>query len=387
MRTAALLAAGDELLSGTRREGNCAFMAGRLNALGWVVPRIEVVSDEVSSIVEALGRWVGNADVVVLSGGLGPTHDDRTRAAVAEYLLSRPGARVDSVPNPVGTAPGIFFEAGGTRFWSLPGVPGEYRVMAEVHILPALDRDPLYECRSVSVVGLPETRVVALIPEVISNECLHVSVLPSSGVVELVLKGDRSAVEAAERLVRGRMPDDVLPSGCANLPEAVLSTGVRHGLTVCCAESCTGGMVGAALTEIPGSSAVFAGSAVVYSNEAKTRLLGVDASVIESRGAVSRECAEGMAVGAVTLYGGGREENTLSVSVTGVAGPDGGSDDKPIGTVWFAVARGTSIVGAFERRFAGDRADVRERSVKAALAALWRGMNGCRTGGEHGHIV
>ena len=400
VKTAVLAAVGDELLSGVRREGNCAAMAWRLHDAGWRVERIEVVPDEPDLIVGLLRHWVGRTDLLVLSGGLGPTHDDRTREALSAYLdspLRREDALYDRIVgrydgerrdalehvrssqslvpdsaqglyNPEGSALGIAFEQLGTRVLSLPGVPSEFAAMVRQELSELFV--PSHRWASVVLAGVSELRAVERVPEVIADPALHVSVLPSFASVELVVRGEPDRVRAAERLIRERFPDDALPAGCAALQEAVLHEARTGGLTVSCAESCTGGLVQGALTSVPGSSDAFEGGVVTYSNEAKRKILGVPPEILEQHGAVSAECAQAMAEGALRLYG-----TDLAVSVTGIAGPEGGSAEKPVGTVWFAVARvggGGVQSSAFLRHLRGDRDGVRERAVGCALSALWR---------------
>ena len=400
LRSAVLAAVGDELLSGVRREGNCAALAWRLHDAGWRVERIEVVPDEPDLIVGLLRHWVGRTDLLVLSGGLGPTHDDRTREALSAYLdspLRREDALYDRVVgrydgerrdalehvrpsqslvpasaqglyNPEGSALGIAFEQLGTRVLSLPGVPSEFAAMVRQELSELFV--PSHRWASVVLAGVSELRAVGRVPEVIADPALQVSVLPSFASVELIVRGDPDRVRAAERLVRERFPDDALPAGCAALQEAVLHEARTGGLTVSCAESCTGGLVQGALTSVPGSSDAFLGGVVTYSNEAKRKILGVPPEILERHGAVSAECARAMAEGALRLYG-----TDLAVSVTGIAGPEGGSAEKPVGTVWFAVARvggGGVQSSAFLRHLRGDRDGVRERAVGCALSALWR---------------
>lgn len=400
MRTAVLVAIGDELLSGVRREGNCAALAWRLHDAGWCARSIEVVPDDPERIVGLLRHWVGRVDLLVLSGGLGPTHDDRTREALSEYLdspLRREDALYDriverygedrraalervrssqalipeaarGVDNPAGSALGIAFERAGTRVWSLPGVPSEFAAMVRQE-LPELFVAS-HRWGSVVLADVPEPQAVERIPEVIEDPALHVSVLPSFALVELIVRGDPERVRTAERLIRDRFPDDALPAGCAVLQEAVLHEARERGLTVACAESCTGGLVQGALTSVPGSSEALMGGVVTYSDEAKRKILGVDPGVLERHGAVSAECALAMAEGVLRLYG-----TDIAVSVTGIAGPGGGSAEKPVGTVWFAVAsvkEGVVRSSAFLRNLRGDREGVRERAVGCALSALWR---------------
>ena len=400
MRTAVLAAIGDELLSGVRREGNCAALAWRLHDAGWRVESVEVVPDDPEQVIGLLRRWVGRTELLVLSGGLGPTHDDRTRDALSAYLGSplrredalydRIVARYDGelraalervrssqslvpeaargVYNPEGSALGIVFERSGTQVWSLPGVPSEFAAMVEGALGGLLL--PAHRWASVVLAGVPELCAVERVPEVIGDPELHVSVLPSFASVELIVRGEPERVRAAERLIRDRFPDDALPEGCATLQEAVLHEARGRGITLSCAESCTGGLVQGALTAVPGSSEAFLGGVVTYGDEAKRTVLGVDPGILERHGAVSGECARAMAEGVLRLFG-----TDLAVSVTGIAGPEGGSAEKPVGTVWFAVAsmkEGTVRSSAFLRNLRGDREGVRERAVACALSALWR---------------
>ncbi|MBQ3402106.1 MAG: nicotinamide-nucleotide amidohydrolase family protein [Synergistaceae bacterium] len=399
MSSAVLVAIGDELLSGARLERNAHFMAGHLNAEGWEVKRIEVVPDAEGEIIAMLSRWVGNADLLVISGGLGPTHDDMTRYAVAKYLgcglrpcdelydrvLSRvkddpkrytytesvrdPQAMIpklaEAVYNPAGFALGMKFEREGTKVIALPGVPFEYEAMTRQE-LPEIFAHDAKRTASVIILGIPEMHIAVKIPEVIGNDALHVSILPAFPQVELVIRGEPELVAWAEGLTRSRFIDDVLPEGSKSLADAVLLEARAKGVHVSCAESCTGGMIGAALTDIAGSSDVFNGSAVTYSNEAKMTLLDVSAETLRDFGAVSVECAREMAEGSRKVYGA-----DYAVSTTGIAGPDGGSDAKPVGTVWFGIA-GREGVRAVMRRLPGSRTEVRARAVQFALSELWR---------------
>lgn len=399
MDSAVLVAVGDELLGGLRREENCAFLARHLHDAGWTVERLEAIPDGDEPILDVLGRWVGRTDLLVLSGGLGPTHDDRTRSALARYLgcslrsdslydrvvgrytgerrllFERTRDTQSMIPeaaravyNPEGSALGIAFDRDSTRVLALPGVPMEYAAMArqELPDLFAASR----RWASVIVLGLPETVVVERIPEVIGDGELHVSVLPAFPQVELVIRGDPARVADAEALVRSRF-SDALPPGCRSLAEAVLWEARRQGRTVTVAESCTGGLLQGALTEVPGSSEVFRGGVVTYSDEMKERLLGVPRGLLEEFGAVSQECAEAMARGGLWLFGA-----NFSVAVTGVAGPGGGTPRKPVGGVWFGLAsrrkNGGAESGAFHCLFRGGREEVRRSAVSCAMAELWR---------------
>jgi nicotinamide-nucleotide amidase len=393
-----LLAIGDEMLSGLRADTNCAWLASRLHDAGVPVRGIQILPDEEDDILEALGRWVGRVRYVVVSGGLGPTHDDRTRAALARYLgvglqpdnqtydrvvsryaeplksrleasrktqaLIPEGAR--TLYNPQGSALGIAFSSCGTEILAFPGVPWEFRAMAEAEFLPRILS--LAAWKQIVVAGWPESLLAEKLKGTIEDSQLHVSILPSAGLVTLVFRGEPDRVEAAVSHVRRELPADCLDNGETDMASAVVSRAREAGLSLACAESCTGGLVGAAITGIPGASSAFLGSAVCYSNDAKIDLLGVDRRIIETSGAVSERCALEMAAGARKAFGA-----DLAVSVTGIAGPDGGTEAKPVGTVCFGVS-GPTGGRAFTRTLAGDRAHVRRWSTAIALETLWRSL-------------
>ena len=403
MNSAVLAAIGDELLSGARLERNAHFMAGHLHAKGWEVKRIEIISDEEDEITRLLSRWVGKTDILIISGGLGPTHDDKTRHAIAKYLgcglkaddesydviLARvkddprryaytasvrdPQAMIpesaQTVFNPAGFALGVKFERDGTKVIALPGVPFEYEAMIRQE-LPEIFTHDEKRVASVIILDTPEMTIAGKIPEVISHSGLHVSILPAFPQVELIFRGEPEIVAWAEGLTRSRFEGLALPEGSRSIADAVLIEARKKSVNVACAESCTGGLVGGALTEIPGSSDVFNGSAVTYSNDAKRKILGVKSETLRDFGAVSSECAREMAEGALRVYGA-----DYAVSVTGIAGPDGGSRGKPVGTVWFGVA-GREGVRSVMRHLPGKREEVRTRAVRFALAELWKEIRG-----------
>lgn len=399
MKSAVLAAIGDELLSGARLEKNAHFMAGHLHAKGWEVKRIEIVSDSENEIISLLTRWVGKTDLLILSGGLGPTHDDMTRHAIARYLgcglraddaaydrvvdrvrddpkryaytesVRDPQAMIpelaETVFNPAGFALGMKFEREGTKVIALPGVPFEYEAMTRQE-LPEIFTHDEKRTASVIILDTPEMHIAAKIPEVISNNTLHVSILPAFPQVELIIRGEPDTVAWAESLTRSRFAGLVLPEGSTSIADAVLIEARAKGVHVSCAESCTGGLVGAALTDIAGSSDVFNGSAVTYSNDAKRGILGVKSETLANFGAVSAECACEMAEGSRRVYGA-----DFAVSTTGIAEPDGGSESKPVGTVWFGIASPEGV-RAVKRVLPGNRGEVRTRAVRFALAELWK---------------
>ncbi|HPI97830.1 MAG TPA: CinA family protein, partial [Synergistales bacterium] len=198
------------------------------------------------------------------------------------------------------------------------------------------------------------------------NKDLHISILPSVNLIEIVLRGEENIVSTAEKKIRSDLADDVLPQGIFSLPEALFSEAHRTARTFSFAESCTGGLIGASLTDIAGVSSVFKGSVVSYSNESKIAILNVPGEVISVHGAVSEECALAMARGARERF-----DSDYSLSVTGIAGPDGGSLDKPVGTVWTGVC-GPGKCRAEEFLFSGTREMIRKRALFKGIEILWR---------------
>jgi len=236
--------------------------------------------------------------------------------------------------------------------------------MAEESVLEGIRAASAW--KQVVVAGWPESLHAEKFKDTLEDPGLHVSILPSAGIVTLVFRGEPDRVEAAVSLVKKNLPLDCLGDGEQDMATALVNRAAAAGLSFSCAESCTGGLVGGAITGVPGSSRVFLGSAVCYSNGAKAALLGVDPEVIAIHGAVSGECALQMARGARRAFG-----SDLAVSVTGIAGPEGGTEGKPVGTVWFGFS-GPSGDGAFLRNLSGDRVHIRRWSTAIALETLWR---------------
>ncbi len=411
LRTAACLGIGEELLVGGRLDRNSVAVAETLAALGLEVVEKAVVGDDEERIASVLSRLLEGADVVVTTGGLGPTADDVTREGIARALgrgleereelvaelerryrsvgrempdIARRMARVvegsEPLLNPAGAAPGVFVEWRGRVVAALPGVPHEMRAMLEREVVPRLRPRASGEARlsrTVVVGGLPESRVermIAPLYERFGRRWITVLCGPALVRVELSARGPREA--AARRLeamvaaaleVLGR---HVLGVDVAGPAEVVLERLAARGQTVATAESCTGGLLGGALTEVPGASRVYLGGVVAYTNEAKVRDLGVPGKTLEEKGAVSREVAVAMAEGVRRRLGA-----DWGIGVTGIAGPGGGTADKPVGLVHWAVA---GPVGTHARHavFPGTREHVRRATVNAALDLLRRSLEG-----------
>lgn len=415
--SAAVVAVGNELLLGETVDTNRAWLGRNLARLGIPVVAGWTVADDGPAIAGAVAAALEVGDLVVVTGGLGPTPDDRTREAVSALLGRRlhvdaalrdalearfrargyermpPGNLAQaSVPegavvlgNPVGTAPALALPTDEGAILLLPGVPSELARIFHERAAPYLRS--LFDGRLVPVhyrdlhtTGLPESELARRIEQVLASRTgdVDVAFLPQVAGVSLRLsvqgEMDREraartldAVEAALQPIIG--PYRFYASG-GDLVEAVADALLEAGLTVATGESCTGGLAATRLTDLPGSSAFFLGGAVAYSNEAKTEALGVDAGIIAARGAVSGEVAEALALGAARRFGA-----VCGLGITGVAGPSGGTPDKPVGTVWYAASVRDRVLARHER-FPGDREAVRARAAQASLALLLHMLDG-----------
>jgi nicotinamide-nucleotide amidase len=405
--TAAVLCTGTELTRGELVNTNATYLAEALTALGFEVGAVDSVDDHAERIVRALERLGREHDVVVCTGGLGPTTDDLTSECVARLLgvpLERDpeslelirarleqsgrtmaasnakqadfprGAKV--LPNPHGTAPGFSVTLGRAAAFFLPGVPSEMKAMFASSVVPAIQ--PLVAHRShqtlLRTFGLPESEVNDRLAGIEAAHGVAIGYrahLPEIEVKVLAgaatLEEARARSERAAAEVRARLGEDVVyGEGDTSLPAVVCRLFEARSLTLAVAESCTGGLVAELLTSVPGASRSFLGGVVAYANEAKTELLGVNRAVLEAHGAVSAEVARAMADGARRRLGA-----SVAVAVTGIAGPDGGSADKPVGLVHFAVASETGVTSK-HALFTGGRELVRRRAAFAALALVRR---------------
>jgi len=402
-----LIVVGDEILLGQTRDTNSAYIARRLTAEGLRLERILVVGDNQEHLQKALEASSGHADIVILTGGLGPTSDDVTRPVLADFLgmplrfrqdladgildrFTRRGTRpspgwesmahfpagAEPLPNSQGAAPGIFAQAGARCYYALPGVPTEMQPMFDRDVLPALvrRRSSVFKSCIFKSVGVGESHLeqkigpaehfrpatIAFLPSIDQGVTLRLS---CGGVseqdVESVLKRGAEVIESAVR-------ESLYAREEIALEAVVIDYLRRKGLRLSLAESCTGGLIAERLTSVPGASDVFDAGLVTYSNDAKMSLLKVPDSLLTSFGAVSAECAAAMAEGARAV-----REVDLALSVTGVAGPGGGSPEKPVGLVFIALASAGGTV-VERHHFAGGRDSNRRRSALAALSMLYR---------------
>ncbi|MDX6553492.1 MAG: nicotinamide-nucleotide amidase [Gaiellales bacterium] len=408
--TAAVLLTGNELLRGVIADRNASHLAVQLERLGIGMRRTLVVGDPVDDIEAGLRELIGSHDLVVTSGGLGPTHDDRTVEALANVagvpLVLDQGvlARIDAWTNEVadragydrdrfaagnrkqahvpegahilglaGTAPGLVMPVDGSVVVVLPGVPSELRrlwQLAPEHelVTPLIDRAAPRRRLLLRTYGIGESHVADLFAEAGGDpEGVETSICARDYELEIDIRARPEAAGAAGALWE-RMRESLAPHVFATderpIAEIVLDLAAGRSVMLATAESCTGGMVAAELTEIAGSSSAFAGSAVTYSDELKQRLLGVPAEVLQRHGAVSAETAKAMAEGARAHLGA-----DVAVAVTGVAGPGGGSEAKPVGLVYVHAAAPWGDVHR-NMQWPGGRHDVRRRATMAALHLL-----------------
>ena len=403
-----LLTIGTELLLGFTLDTNAAELARALSAIGVRVVRRASVGDEPEAIREAVRDALRRTGAVLTTGGLGPTRDDISKRVVAELFglplafdqdvwdnlaarfaaLGRtpaPSNRVQAeVPvgatvlrNRWGTAPGLWIEGDPGLVIMLPGVPGEMRMLLEHEVAPRLaarSEGTVIRSHVVRTTGIAESSLAERMGDIEHDVApLTLAYLPGFDGVDLRLSAWRLPAEEADRrllagaaLLRERAGAHAYGEEDEDLAALVLERARAMGRRIGTAESCTGGLVGGRLTEIPGSSDVFVGGVVCYANEVKISMLGVDPALIASEGAVSEAVARAMAVGAIRAL-----QVDLAVAVTGLAGPGGGTPAKPVGTVWLAVAEGDDVHAQLIR-VPGDRRNVRARSAQAALHLLYR---------------
>jgi nicotinamide-nucleotide amidase len=405
---AEIITIGDEILIGQIVDTNSAWMATELNKIGVKVKQITSISDEAQHIVSALDEAQKRADIILITGGLGPTKDDITKYTLAKYFnmplrldeatlahvkqffekLNRPmiesNVKQAEVPdgctvimNKNGTAPCMWFEHHDKIIVSMPGVPFEMKYLMEDEIIPRIQerfKMPFIVHQSILTAGLGESFLaeqIADLEEVLPTH-IKLAYLPKLGQVRLRLSasGNDEAQLLADvalhtQKIVERVEKYVVLTEDIPFEKAILNLMGKHGLTLSLAESCTGGYISHLFTQHAGSSAVFQGGAITYSNALKQSLLGVKESTLIAFGAVSEQTVKEMALGAVANF-----KTDYAIAVTGVAGPDGGTLEKPVGTVWVAVASKQEAKAKIYK-FASQRLQNIERSAMAALMMLF----------------
>jgi len=407
-----IIAVGSEMLTPFRQDTNSLYLTEKLNELGVTVTFKTIVGDRRKDLVNAIGAALSRTDIIITMGGLGPTEDDRTREAAAETLsltLRRNATQVAALaaraatwrvpmpannlkqadildgatllPNPNGSAPGQWLDTTWQGYRKLlmlvPGPPNECRPLFDAECLPRL-REILpvrhIAKRTLRAAMIPESQADKLLAPIYTTyPDVETTILAKPGDIQLTLlcsKSDASSAQARVDELAGRMEevleDWLYSSTGESLEQIVLYyLGLRQA-TLAVAESCTGGMIAQRITSVPGSSRSFLGGAVVYSDILKTIYAGVLPSVIDEFGAVSREVAEALAYG-IRRYTG----STLGLGVTGIAGPDGGTELKPVGFIHIALSDAQKT-DSIERTFRGDRQRIREWTTQQALDLIRR---------------
>lgn len=404
---AEIITIGDEILIGQVLDTNSAWIGQQLNAIGVRVKQISSISDQREDILAALEAASTRADLIVITGGLGPTKDDITKKTLAEYfevgfkrdeqtleqvkqifarfqrpLLDVNIAQADVpencvvLPNKNGTAPGMWFEQGHQVIVSLPGVPFEMKYLMEEEVLPRVKKHfKLQQIvhHTMLTAGIGESFLAEKIAPVeeLLPDYIKLAYLPKLGQVRLRLSAygsDRAALENEVKLIAAQIQKLAGPYFIADsdtpIEKVILDFMESRGLKLAIAESCTGGYLAHQFTQHPGCSTVFAGSAVAYSYEMKESMLGVKHDTLTRYGAVSAEVVEEMARGVIERY-----DADYSVSISGIAGPGGGMPEKPVGTVWIAVANKRQTISK-KFQFGNKRRENIERSAAHALILL-----------------
>jgi len=408
---AEIISIGDELLIGQVINSNQAYIAEQLNSVGVFADRMTTVGDNENEILASFDRAFSSHDVVTVTGGLGPTHDDITRAVVCRFFktalvlnsealsnVQRIFARRNVAPrkinedqalvprgctviqNQLGTAPGYFFKKDGKFFIVMPGVPYEMKAMMDDSVLPffrKLQTGLVIRHRTLKTTGIAESFLAEQIGD-INQICpadsgITLAFLPSPlGVrlrVTVKAKTNEEAdtkVQGIEKTLRSKIEKYIYSTNDLELEETVGRLLSEHALTIAVAESCTGGLLTDRITNISGSSKYFERGIIAYSNTSKIYELGVPSHLIQEYGAVSCQVAETMAFGIRTKC-----NTDIGISTTGIAGPAGGSADKPVGLVWIGYSDSHTTL-ALQFNFGGERRIIKERAAQAALEIVRR---------------
>ncbi|MCR4440899.1 MAG: competence/damage-inducible protein A [Peptococcaceae bacterium] len=417
MMIAELIFVGTELLLGQVLNTNARYLSEQMAKLGIDVYYHTTVGDNRLRLLETYERAVGRADIIITTGGLGPTSDDLTKETLAEFLnlplqvdageLARlkryftqrgiewiesntkqaaffPGSAV--LRNDYGTAPGVAVNNNGKTFILLPGPPREMEHMFSKYAVSWLKENvikpgtPALYSRLLRFVGISESKLEKVLSDLIARQTVPtLAPLVSLGEIQLRITARardelefQEIIEPVLKEIKNRAGEYLVAEDGGTLLEAIAGRLKQLKLTISAAESCTGGLLSASLTSLPGSSQYFLGSVVAYSNDVKINLLGVPAVLIEKYGAVSVEAAEAMA-GTVRKMTG----SSIGLGITGVAGPGGGSEEKPVGLVFIGLDAGDKKLSV-SNHFTGDREFIRQRSVKAAQYLIYKYLSGIR---------
>jgi nicotinamide-nucleotide amidase len=408
---AEIISIGDELLIGQVLNSNQSFIAEKLNSVGVFADRMTTVGDDELEILDAFRIAFSTHDIVTVTGGLGPTHDDITRAVVCKFfntdivlnndalenvkkIFSRrnvPPRKVNEdqalvpractvIQNRLGTAPGYFFERDGKYFFVMPGVPFEMKTMMEDFILPFLRKQNtglVIRHLTLKTTGIAESFLAELIGDVKNlfsqDSGITLAFLPSPLGVRLRITARAKTIDEAEHHIqdveaklRVKAEKYIYSSGENELEDTIGTLLRERKFTLAVAESCTGGLIADRITNISGSSEYFERGMICYSNKSKIDELGVPSDFIKQYGAVSRQVAEAMAFGIRT-----KSNADIGISTTGIAGPSGGSAEKPVGRVWIGYSDKDETI-ALQFNFNGERRIIKERAAQAALELVRR---------------
>lgn len=405
---AEIITIGDEILIGQTVDTNSAWIGKALNRSGFIVNRINSISDDPNEIIACLKEALSRVPIIIITGGLGPTKDDLTKHTLASFFdsqlimneevlervegffkkLDRPMLEVNRkqallpdnckvLPNLKGTASGMWFEYGDAVVISLPGVPYEMEHLMETQVIPnlrnAFQPDTIIH-KTIMTQGLGESFLADVIADwesSLAENGIKLAYLPSPGMVKLRLSaygGDETKrkQQIADRVseLYSLIPDYIYGEEDEQLEQVIGKLLGHHGKTLATAESCTGGNIDRLITSVPGSSNYFKGSVVAYSNFAKEQFLGIEAQLLEKFGAESAEVVEQMAANALQLF-----QSDYALATSGFAGPVGGTEELPVGTIFYAIASANGVK-SFKQKFGSDRIRNIERSTLAVLNLL-----------------
>ena len=402
---AEIITVGTEILLGDILNTNCRYLSRELAAMGIEMYYQITVGDNEERLLKTLDESLNRSDIVICTGGLGPTEDDITKEVCAKYFgyeleLHKPSLdamlerfkHMNRVPtknnekqayfpkeayilkNDNGTAPGCIMEKEGKMIVVLPGPPREMEPMFENYVKPYLSKltDDVIESEVLRIIGVGESKVENDILDIIDSQTNPTIATYAKGYeCTLRITAKAKSVEEAKELIKPmsdemkrRFGQSLYATGETSIEEVVSKMLVENNLKIAVAESCTGGMVSASLINYPGISSVFMEGCVTYSNEAKMKSLGVKKETLDVYGAVSDECAKEMAAGVAARY-----NTNIGIATTGIAGPDGGTDEKPVGLVYFGIYINGKVISK-KYVFNGDRQGVRERATRTILNDL-----------------
>ena len=394
------VAIGNEILIGKTINTNESFIGTQLASAGIPLESSITTKDDKEIILKTFEDCWEHYNVVIVTGGLGPTHDDVTKYAICDFFKKE--LRFDSsvweaiqkmyamkdipipeivktqaeiphgftpLPNKKGTAPGLYFSANNKHFFALPGVPSEMKSMFVGHVIPILQKNfsthPVFQ-KTIRTIGIPESFLYTDTQNVTETAQTKIAFLPKPGMVDIRVYGtsEQEVKEIINRLLENIPPKNIYGFDDDTIEETFHKKMVTSRKTVSAAESCTGGLIQSLITNNAGSSEYFLGGVVSYSNEAKMNLLGVKESTLEKFGAVSEETVREMALGVQKLMG-----SDYAIAVSGIAGPDGGTDDKPVGLVYIGTFGKSGLV-ITKNNFSGTRIEVKKKTALTALHQL-----------------